>query len=380
MNILVLTAYPPVLHMHGGGVRMFHNIRILAERHSVRVVSYIESDEERDLLRSLDGICDSVAAVKRVPELRSHWFSLFPFLVREFGTRDMYRAVEIEFRKSKIDVLQCEYLQMAQFYRKGILNVLTLHEAVSANAWETFQRDTDPVDKLRDFYRWMATLHYETSMCRKFDRVVTMTEDDAAYLRSYSPKANFQAIPIGIDTREFVSSADEAPRPLTVLFVGNFRHQPNVEAAKFLAGRVAPHFPQTQFVIAGSHPPDGLPKLENVSFPGYVADTRTLYHSANSIVVAPLFSGTGQRVKLLEAFAMSCPVITTSIGAKGFPAKHGINVLIADTHQEYLEALKQLVTSPELRHRLGTSGRKMIEEDFTWNRVGAKLLEVIDSR
>src|SRR5712692_4432401 len=136
MNILVLTAYPPVLHMHGGGVRMFHNIRILAEKHSVRVVSYFESDGERDLLRSLDSICTSVTAVKRVPQLRAPWFSLFPFLVSEFGTPDMYRAVEMEFQKCKIDVLQCEYLQMAQFYRKGVLNVLTMHEAVSANAWE----------------------------------------------------------------------------------------------------------------------------------------------------------------------------------------------------------------------------------------------------
>src|SRR2546425_11318942 len=126
MNFPVLAASPPVLHMHGGGVRMFHNIRILTEKHSVRVVSFIESDEERDLLRSLDGICDSVTAVKRVPELRAHWFSLFPFLVREFGTPDMYRAVEMEFQKCKIDVLQCEYLQMAQFHRKGVLNVLTM--------------------------------------------------------------------------------------------------------------------------------------------------------------------------------------------------------------------------------------------------------------
>src|ERR1051326_8598688 len=134
----MLTAYPPVLHMHGGGVRMFHNIRILAEKHSVRVISFVENEQERELLRSLDGVCESVTGIKRIPDFRPHWFSLLPFLVREFSAPEMYRAIETEFQKRKVDVLQCEYLQMAHFHRDGPLNVLTLHEAVSANAWETF--------------------------------------------------------------------------------------------------------------------------------------------------------------------------------------------------------------------------------------------------
>src|SRR5580704_7827719 len=136
MNILFLAAYAPVLHMHGGGVRMFHNIRILAQEHSVRVISFIENDEEREMLRSLDGICESVIAVRRVPDFRPHWFSVQPFLVREFSTPDLYRAVESEFRRKHVDVLQCEYLQMAQFHRAGMLTILTLHELLSANAYE----------------------------------------------------------------------------------------------------------------------------------------------------------------------------------------------------------------------------------------------------
>jgi glycosyltransferase involved in cell wall biosynthesis len=91
-----------------------------------------------------------------------------------------------------------------------------------------------------------------------------------------------------------------------------------------------------------------------------------------------LFSGTGQRVKLLEAFAMACPVITTTIGARGFPTKHGSRALIANTHEEYVAALTRLIGSPELRHQLGTNARQMIEQDFSWERVGARLLEVIN--
>jgi glycosyltransferase involved in cell wall biosynthesis len=377
MNVLFVTAYPPVLHMHGGGVRMFHNIRILAEKHSVRVVTFIESEEERELVRSLEGICESVTAVKRIPDFRPHWFSLHPFLVREFSTPEMYRAVESEFQKRRVDVLQCEYLQMAQFYRKGVLNVLTLHEALSGNAWEAFQREADPIEKLRNFYRWMATLHYEISMCRKFDRIVTMTEDDAAYLRSYSRAVNIRAIPIGVDPAEFTPHPEDLSRPIEVLFVGNFRHQPNVEAAEFLIQRVAPHFPDIHFMIYGSHAPDHLRSAPNVWLPGYVLDTRMLYLRPNTIVAAPLFSGTGQRVKLLEAFAMACPVITTSIGAKGFPFRNGVEGFIADTAEQFLNSLKQLVSSTDLRTRLGLNARRMIERYFSWRTIGQQLRDVI---
>jgi glycosyltransferase involved in cell wall biosynthesis len=269
---------------------------------------------------------------------------------------------------------------MAQFYRKGVLNVLTMHEAVSANAWQAFRRARGPVDKLRQFYRWTLILRYEKMMCRRFDRVVTMTEDDAEYLRSYSPQANVGAIPIGIDPAIFAPVLEETERPVEILFIGNFRHRPNVEAAEFLVERIAPCFPETRFIIAGARPPDHLHnRRANVSFPGYVPDMRTLYHGTNTIVVAPLFSGTGQRVKLLEAFAMGCPVITTTIGAKGFPAGHGLRALIANTDKECVAALARLICSPELRHQLGENARRMIEQNFSWERVGAKLLEVFDT-
>ena len=377
MNILVLTAYPPVLHMHGGGVRMFHNIRILGERHSVRVISFVENDEEREMLHSLDRICESVIAIKRVPDFRPHWLSVLPFLVREFSTPEMHRAVESEFQRNKVDVLQCEYLQMAQFHRRGVFSVLTLLDGPSANAYEEFREAVDVVQKLRSYYRWMATLRYETLMARRFDRVVTMTENDADHLRSYSPNANIRAIPIGIDPEEFEPWPERVDQPIRVLFVGNFRHTPNIEGAEFLVERIAPHFPDIQFVISGSHAPDHFRNGPNVQFSGYVSDIRALYCRPNTIVVTPLFSGTGQRVKLLEAFAMGCPTITSSIGAAGFPVRNDVEALIADTAVDFVAALRRLISSEQLRRNLGKNAVQMIVRDFSWQRIGGQLLDLV---
>ena len=94
MNILIVTPYPPVLHMHGGSVRMFHNIRLLAQKHCVRVLSFVENDEERLRLQSLGPICESITAIDRVSDLGAHWTSLTPFTVREFATPAMHQAVD----------------------------------------------------------------------------------------------------------------------------------------------------------------------------------------------------------------------------------------------------------------------------------------------
>jgi glycosyltransferase involved in cell wall biosynthesis len=204
-----------------------------------------------------------------------------------------------------------------------------------------------------------------------------MTEEDAQYLRSYAPDARIHAVPIGVDAEEFSPNAEQNRQDLTAVFVGNFNHTPNVEAARFLAHQLAPLFPQVTFAIHGTPLLPDFNSSGNVRFPGYVADTRQLYQRPNTIIVAPLFSGTGQRVKLLEAFAMACPVITTTVGAMGFPIQNGVQAMIAGTVDEFAAAMRHLIGSRERRTRLGNEGRRMILERFTWNRIAEELWGVV---
>lgn len=373
----MLTAYPPVLDMHGGGVRMYHNIRILAQFHSVRVISFVENDHERQRLKSLEGICESITTIQRIPDFRPHWLSLDPFLVREFSNPEMEQAIEAAFRDKKVDVLQCEYLQMAQYWRRHVSTILTIIETQSDNAYFAFESAADAPTKMKLYYRWMQMLRYEVMATRRFDRVVTMTDHDAAYLRSYSPEADIRCIPIGVDTEEFQPHPSEPERPLEVLFVGNFRHTPNVEAATFLLRELAPFFPSIRFILSGANAPANLNPAANAEFLGYVSDLRTLYRRPNTIVVAPLFSGTGQRVKLLEAFGMGCPVITSSIGAFGYPIRSGREAMIANSAEEFRDALARLISSESLRSSVGAAGREMILRDFDWTQIARQFLEVV---
>jgi glycosyltransferase involved in cell wall biosynthesis len=379
MNILFVTAYPPVLHRHGGGVRMYHNIRLLSEKHSVHVLSFVWTAEEMDLLSSVRPICESVEGIQRVPDFGRHWLSVKPFLVREFGTPEMHRRLDAMLRSKKFDVLQCEYLQMAQFRRRRVFSLLTAHDVQTQGAWEAFEAESDPLTKAKLFYRWMQILRYEMTQIQKFDQVVTMTPEDAAYLKSYAPGANVRPIPIGIDAQEFSPIEPRPSEAVSVLFMGNFFHLPNVEAARFLVREIAPRFPEVRFRIAGSPILEGPQAGPNVELAGHVPDTRTLYHSPNTIVMAPLFYGTGQRVKLLEAFSMACPVITTRVGAMGFPVEAGVNMLIAQNADEFAAALRRLVAEPGLRRRLGDNARAMILDRFDWPRIGKEYRDVVEA-
>jgi glycosyltransferase involved in cell wall biosynthesis len=141
---------------------------------------------------------------------------------------------------------------------------------------------------------------------------------------------------------------------------------------------MAPRFPQIQFRIPGDNVPENLRAKDNVEFPGYIADTRTLYKRPNTIVVAPLFSGTGQRVKMLEAFAMGCPVVTTSLGAAGYPARGGVEAFIADTVDQFVAALSKLAVSIDLRRTMGERGRRMILDRFGWDQLAGEYLDIVE--
>ena len=377
MNILVLTAYPPVLGSHGGGVRMFHNIRILASRHSVHLISFAESDEDHDRIADLTNLCESVAIVDSRVEGAPNPWSLVPGVIAMFSVDAMRREAHDAVRKHGIDVMQCEYLPMVQFRDPDVFTVLTAHEAVSANARQELRATTEPIEKIRLYYRWMSMLRYEVNAVRGVDRVVTMTREDADYLRSYVPDADIRSIPIGVDSGWYVPNAEDIERPVRAVFLGNFRHPPNVEAVRFLVEHVIPDFPDVSFEIVGGDLPAGLLDGSGAVSVEPLPDTRPLYVGPNTIVLAPLFSGTGQRVKLLEAFAMGMPVVTTPLGARGFPLTEGADLLIRDSPEGFRNALGRLAGSSELRRELGSRARRKIVGEMEWKRLEERFLEVV---
>ncbi len=136
---------------------------------------------------------------------------------------------------------------------------------------------------------------------------------------------------------------------------------------------------QYTLYIVGKNPSRELEELiglhENIILTGYVDSVDEYYDKCHCMIV-PLFIGSGQRVKIIEAFSKGMPVISTSIGAEGLHYSHGDNILIADNADEFVRNI--VAISEEQRKRISVMGRQTYEEHYSPRAVQAKIVEVID--
>jgi glycosyltransferase involved in cell wall biosynthesis len=156
----------------------------------------------------------------------------------------------------------------------------------------------------------------------------------------------------------------------SLLFIGSYLYQPNVDAAEFLIHKVWPHVrqkhPGARLTIAGtpedrifgcSSPPPG------VSFTGFVDDVASLY-SRSRVVCAPILSGGGTRVKIIEAAAYAKAIVATRIGAEGLEMRDGRELLLRDDAVSFAEACLRLLEDPDLSQKLGSAARNLAVQSY----------------
>jgi glycosyltransferase involved in cell wall biosynthesis len=157
-----------------------------------------------------------------------------------------------------------------------------------------------------------------------------------------------------------------------IVFSGNLEYHPNLSAVRFFAREVWPRlrdrWPQLVWRLVGKEP-GAVAKLvagdPRIELQGPVEDAVAELARAQ-IAVVPLLAGSGTRFKILEAWAAALPVVSTTIGAEGLPARDGEHLVLADTPAAFAGAVSRLLTCKDLRLTLGNSGRLLLEKEFTW--------------
>ena len=139
---------------------------------------------------------------------------------------------------------------------------------------------------------------------------------------------------------------------------------PNLEAAEFIRGSLAPDLPHLRFLLVGPNPPPGI-SSPNVITTGHAPDLLPVLRDA-AICIAPLANGSGTRLKILTYLAAARPVVATAKAVEGLPVRDEEHLLIRDTPQEFRSALRELVSDPARRRELASAGRKLVESKFDW--------------
>jgi glycosyltransferase involved in cell wall biosynthesis len=229
------------------------------------------------------------------------------------------------------------------------------------------------------FIQWQRLLDYEAQACCRADRVLAVSKADAAALRELVPDVQVTVVPNGIDTRAYTPTLPHSVTP-TLVFTGTMDFRPNVDAVLWFAQEVLPRIraqvKNVRFFAVGQRPHRRLDVLRGdpaVVLTDFVEDTRP-YIAEAAVYVVPLRMGGGTRFKILEALAMGKAVVSTALGAEGFPVTHGRELLLADEAGDFAQAVISLLNAPEQREALGRAGRAFVEARYDW-RVIVPLVE-----
>jgi glycosyltransferase involved in cell wall biosynthesis len=213
--------------------------------------------------------------------------------------------------------------------------------------------------------RWGA---YLSSCYAMFDAIQVFTSADAASVRARAPSMGDRTFinPFGFE----MPPSSPHIRTRNVLFVGDSNHPPNADAARWLTADLMPAIrravPDSRLDIVGRGTPPALAG-DGVAIHGYVPDLSQLYATA-SVVVAPLRSGSGMRVKVLEAMAYGCPVVATPLAARGLVADaEDPPLIVASSPSEIVGAIVRLLRDPDEASHLGQRARRFVADRFSWN-------------
>jgi GT2 family glycosyltransferase/glycosyltransferase involved in cell wall biosynthesis len=385
-NILFICPYIPCVGVHAGAGRMYTMIKLLARRHQVRVVTFIDKESELKYVPELEKHCQEVVVIHRKPPYRRrNLLVLEPFVVSEFNSSRMAAEIYRLLSERDFDILQIEYTQMAQYVPNTVRSctLLTEHEVAFATHRRAFESFPFSWKKFRALMGWLMMIDYELKACRRFDKIATLTDADRKELLSFEPNLDIEVVPMALDSSCFMPQ-DIPEEPNTLVFIGYFRHSPNVHGIMRFCREILPlirqDIPETKLLIVGSSPPREIIRLGemgNVVVTGWVEDVRP-YIARSSVYTAPLWLGTGMRGKILEAWGMAKPVVTTSVGSQGIDCTPGENILIADDPQGFAAQTVRLLRDKVLREKLGKNGRRQVEAKYDWEIVIRQVEDMYD--
>ena len=377
----VLSPYFPYPLSHGGAVRIFHLLREAAREFDVFLFAFSESGGREEAGPLLE-FCAQVILVGKPRYREPRWSSPDPPEVCEYRSAVMQELWNRFQRERGFEIRQVEYTYLAPYGG----SILVEHDVT----FDLYRQVYEQERRLAGWWDWWRWQRFENRAVRRYRRVIAMSEKDSWLLglaQGALSLPQVRIVPNGVDLRRFRPEEEKPGQRL--LFIGSFRHFPNILAYRFFTeqvwGLLRAQFPEmTLTVVAGPNPlvywraaaDSPAPAADDrIRLLEFVRDVRPLYVEANLVIVPTLVSA-GTNVKVLEAMAMERAVVSTSCGCAGLGLQHGASVWTADTAEEFAGGVATLMADPELRRKLARAARLEAEAHFDWQKLGELQSEV----
>ena len=383
LNVLFVAPYPIHPPLHGGGVFMNQTIDKLARECRLHLLCLLERESERADNAWFAERCTSAELMVRWNDHNDSSTALRPFAVQHFWHPDLLWKIHRTIFMKRIDVLQLEYTQLASY--GGSFRQLATFMFEHDVYFQSVQRaitSNGVIVGIRTAYEYLRALRFELLSLSQFDAIQVCTDEQRRLLRSYlgDRPPILAGLRAGINVARYKYTAT-GRQPDTILFVGNFRHTPNQQALRYFLERIYPRIrearPSARLIVAGAEgPPSFVRTLDRpgVEYLGEVEDIRSVLANY-AVFVAPILTGSGVRVKLMEAFAAGIPVVSTSIGAEGLRDKNVDVAEVADRPADFARATVRLLQDQSYARQLAYNARHVVERDWDCATITPKLAE-----
>lgn len=378
LDLLVIATSVPYPPVWGYAQRCFQLARQLARRHRVTMVCYSLADQASDVADLAEYVHEVVAVLqrptpgwgRRLGQLRSICSS-DPFHSRGTQTSAMQTTVDQLVTSGCVDAVIIESSQMGWLSVAANVPVYVDEHNIESELLERMARSER--SSLRRVFYQLEYRRYRRFEGMVWDRSAgcsATSQRDASMISSRRPEIPVAVVPNGVDIEHFSSESDE-PLPCRLVFTGLLDYRPNYDGIHWFLDEVYPliqrKHPSVELQIVGHGSPEVLRALRRpgVQVTGRVPDLRVHLDQA-AVAVVPLRIGGGTRLKVVEAMSMGRAIVSTTLGAEGIDVVHDTHILLADEATDFAEAVVALLDDPRRRTRLGTSARRLVTDQYSW--------------
>lgn len=309
-------------------------------------------------------------------------FSTQSYHVKRFISGDFNKKINTILEETTFDIIQFETLYITPYLplirKHSTAKVVLRAHNVEHLIWLRMAETTaNPIKK--KYLQLLASRlkKYELSQINEFDGIAAITDVDKKYFQNNGCTKPIIDIPIACEIPDV--SKDISEDFPSLFHIGSMDWMPNQEAIRWFLQKVWPliniKLPHLKFYIAGRNMPEWLIKYDalNVVVLGEVKSAVNFMLS-KSLMVVPLLSGSGMRVKIIEAMALGKPIVSTTIGAEGIDVEDGKNILIANTATEFLSQIEKCIANQKFCESIGNSAKAVIIEKYATNTITEKLI------
>lgn len=307
--------------------------------------------------------------------------------ISRFVTNEFEAELEKILKENSFDVIQFETLFTTPYLAtaKKLSNAKMVYRShnIEHLIWERRAEITkNPLKKWYLNHLAKKLKDFETEIVNNFDGIVSISEIDEETQKNYlNPKVKTTSIPIGFDIAE---SNPVQPEEISFFFIGALDWAPNEQGLRWFLENVweavYKQFPDYKFYVAGRNIPSELYKWgrKNVEICGEVPSSMEFIEN-HSIMIVPLFFGSGIRVKIAEAMSLGKTIISTNIGAEGILCKNFKEILFANTKEEFIQMITHCIENPSLVQSISEYAFQFAKGNFDCDSLAKRLVNFYEN-